>query len=160
MRWCSASIYIYIHNWVGWAQTLQRNSNIHSKCCVWVYFDDCTKPCVTRLRGLNGDECFFYVSSLLAFWLWANLSRLLSLSFPLSPEAPPLTSAASVVIQYPGLTDRRIILVMARFVSTQSSRPLYMLRQVKSRQAKPRVIWSEFLFPVITCWSWSKSELS
>lgn len=51
-----------------------------------------------------------------------------------------LSDAVSDVIQQLGLTDRRIIHVMARFVALQSSRPLNMFKQVKFAQAKPRVI--------------------
>lgn len=54
------------------------------------------------------------------------------LSFPLSPAASLLHNAVSDVIQHPELTERRTILVMARFVTMQSSRPLYMFKQVKS----------------------------
>lgn len=51
-----------------------------------------------------------------------------------------LSNAVSDVIQQPSLTDRRIILVMAQFVTLQSSRPLNKFKQVKSTRAKPRVV--------------------
>lgn len=47
-----------------------------------------------------------------------------------------LSDAVSDVIQQLGLTDRRIIRVMAQFVTLQSSRPLNMFKQVKLAQAK------------------------
>ena len=55
-----------------------------------------------------------------------------------------LSNAVSNVIQHLKLTDRRIILIIARFVTMQSSRPLYMSKQVKSlsERAEARV----FLF--------------
>lgn len=43
-----------------------------------------------------------------------------------------LHNAVSDVIQHPELTDRRIILVIAGFVTVQSSRPLYVFKHVKS----------------------------
>ena len=42
------------------------------------------------------------------------------------------SNAVSNVIQHLELTDRRIILIIAWFVTMQSSRPLYMSKQVKS----------------------------
>lgn len=71
-----------------------------------------------------------------------------------------LCSAVSNAIQHLELTDRRIILVIAWFVTMQSSRPLYMFKQVKSpsKRAAPTIIRSLFMLCVITFWSWSKGS--
>lgn len=71
-----------------------------------------------------------------------------------------LCNAVSNAIQHLELTDRRIILVIARFVTMQSSRPLYMFKQVKSpsKRAAPTIIRSLFMLCVITFWSWSKGS--
>lgn len=102
--------------------------------------------------------------------LGRKISQLLSLSLSFGFQGTEswgsvtarvaLCNAVSNAIQHLELTDQRIILVIARFVTMQSPRPLYMFKQVKSpsKRAAPTIIRSLFMLCVITFWSWSKGS--